>query len=158
VRPLGAFVVPLHVCCRTVIVRASMSGRSPPRLVRAIATVRLADMLAAHRTRMRLTIEPVFAQDERAADRLRSGARVQGRRAVLAQSWRDQPTSHEPRRNLRPRVATRSKWARIEALTRNRAFAAEYTSARRRWRHREPATFPSGTYWLQRFASVQIAQ
>jgi hypothetical protein len=25
--------------------------------------------------------------------------------AVLAQSWRSQPANHEPRRNLRPRVA-----------------------------------------------------
>jgi len=44
---------------------------------------------------------------------------------VLAQSWHDCAVSLEPRRNLRPRVATRSKWARIEALLRNRAFAAE---------------------------------
>jgi hypothetical protein len=41
---------------------------------------------------------------ERAAERLRTGGRVQGRRAVLAQSWRDHPASCEPRRNLRPRV------------------------------------------------------
>ena len=38
--------------------------------------------------------------------------------------------SFEPRRNLQPRVATQSKWARIEALLRNRAFAAEYAAAR----------------------------
>ena len=67
---------------------------------------------------------------ERAAERARTGRRVLGRHAVLAQSWHDSPASVEPRRNLRPRVATRSKWARIEALLRNRAFAAEYASAR----------------------------
>jgi len=93
---------------------------------------------------------------ERAAERLRTGRRVLGRRAVLAQSWRDRPTSHEPRRNLRPRVASPNKWARIEALQRNRAFAAAYASARERWREGAPAVFPPGTYWLQRFASVHI--
>jgi REP element-mobilizing transposase RayT len=95
---------------------------------------------------------------ERAAERLRTGRRIQGRRAVLAQSWRDRPTSHEPRRNLRPRVATPNKWARIEALLRNGAFTAAYTRARERWREGVPAVFPPGTYWLQRFASVHVAQ
>jgi putative transposase len=39
---------------------------------------------------------------ECAAERGRTGRRVLGRRAVLAQSWRDSPASVEPRRNLRP--------------------------------------------------------
>jgi hypothetical protein len=83
---------------------------------------------------------------------------VLGRRAVRAQSWRDHPTTRELRRNLRPRVAGRSKWARIEALLRNRAFAREYASARERWRNGIPAVFPPGTYWLQRFASVPVLE
>jgi hypothetical protein len=95
---------------------------------------------------------------ERAAERARSGRRVLGRRAVLAQSWRDYPASVEPRRNLRPGVASRSKWTRIEALLRNRAFAMEYASARDRWRNGVPAVFPLGTYWLQRFASVPVLE
>jgi REP element-mobilizing transposase RayT len=49
-----------------------------------------------------------------AAERQRTGRRVFGRRAVRAQSWRDQPSSVAPRRNLRPRVAARSAWARID--------------------------------------------
>jgi hypothetical protein len=83
---------------------------------------------------------------------------VLGRRAVLAQSWRDSPASVEPRRNLRPQVSTRSKWARIEALLRNRVFVLEYASARERWRDGVPAVFPPGTYWLQRFASVPVLE
>jgi hypothetical protein len=70
----------------------------------------------------------------------------------------DSPASREPRRNLRPRVATRCKWARIEALLRNRAFVVEYASARERWRNGIPAVFPPGTYWLQRFASVPVRE
>jgi hypothetical protein len=95
---------------------------------------------------------------ERAAERACTGGRGLGRRAVLAQSWRASPASVEPRRNLRPRVASRSKWARIEALLRNRAFAIEYASARERWRDCVPAVFPPGTYWLQRFASVPVLE
>ncbi len=95
---------------------------------------------------------------ERASERARTGRRVLGRRAVRAQSWRDCPASLEPRRNLRPRVATRSKWARIEALMRNRAFAIEYANAREQWRNGLPAVFPSGTYWLHRFASVPVLE
>src|ERR1041384_3695287 len=95
---------------------------------------------------------------EREAERARTGRRVLGRRAVLAQSWRDSPASTEPRRNLRPNVAARSKWARIEALLRNRAFAIEYANARNRWRPGVAAVFPPGTYWLQRFASVPVLQ
>ena len=70
---------------------------------------------------------------ERAAERARTGRHVLGRRAVRAQSWRDAPASLKPWRNLRPWVATRSKWARIEALLRNRAFATEYAGAREQW-------------------------
>jgi hypothetical protein len=64
----------------------------------------------------------------------------------------------EPRRNLRPRVATRSQWPRIEALLRNRAFAADYADARERWRSGLPAAFPAGTYWLHRFASITVLE
>jgi REP element-mobilizing transposase RayT len=95
---------------------------------------------------------------ERAAERARTGRRVLGRREVLAQSWCNCPASEEPRRNLRPQVAGRNKWARIEALLRNRAFTTEYASARERWRDGVPAVFPLGTYWLHRFASVPVCE
>jgi hypothetical protein len=77
---------------------------------------------------------------------------------ALAQSWRDGQASVEPRRVLRPRIATRCKWARIEALLHNRAFATEYASARKRWRDGLPAVFPPDTYWLHRFASVLVLE
>jgi hypothetical protein len=81
---------------------------------------------------------------------------VLGRRAVLAQSWCEGPVTVEPRRNLRPRIATRSQWPRIEALLRNRTFAVDYADARERWRNGLPAVFPAGTCWLRRFASVPV--
>ena len=59
--------------------------------------------------------------------------------------------------NLRPQVASRSKWSRIEALQRNRAFIEDYVRARDAWRDGSPVAFPPGTYWLRRFANVTVA-
>jgi len=91
-----------------------------------------------------------------ARERMKTGRRVLGRRRVLRQSWRDSPTSHEPRRNLRPRVAARSKWARLAVLERNKQWEAEYREARLKWLAGEDAEFPYGTYWLRRFANVRV--
>jgi putative transposase len=85
------------------------------------------------------------------------GRSVLGRRRVLRQSPFSRPESHEPRRNMRPRVACRSKWQRIAALQRNKEWQAEYRDARERWKAGEPAVFPYGTYWLRRHAAVQVA-
>jgi putative transposase len=93
-----------------------------------------------------------------AATRRAEGRRVLGRRAVKAQSPNGRPTSVEPRRGLRPRVAARSQWARIEALQRNREFLDAYRDARARWIRGEAAEFPIGTYWLRRFAQVPLIQ
>lgn len=96
-------------------------------------------------------------EDAMAEDRRRTGKRVLGRRGVRGQHWLDVPTTFEPRRDLRPRVATRNVWARVEALMRNRAFAKAYTKARAAWLDGLDAVFPVGTYWLRRFANVPIA-
>ena len=123
---------------------------------------------------MRLTIPPALGPEaevlaelrervqaveaEHDAERRRTGRRILGRRAVLQQSWRGFPSSVEPRRNLRPHVASRSKWHRIEALLRNRAFIDDYIRARDAWRAGDLVAFPPGTYWLRRFANVVVAE
>ena len=71
-----------------------------------------------------------------AAERAAAGRAVLGPRRVLAQSPFDTPTTHAPRRQLSPRVASTNKWARIEALQRLKAFREHY---RRAW-----AAFRSG--------------
>jgi hypothetical protein len=81
---------------------------------------------------------------------------IPGRRTILRQSWRSCPASLEPRRNLRPRLAARSQWARIEAIRRNREFLATYRDARARWLGGAEVPFPAGTYWLRRFAHVPL--
>jgi putative transposase len=122
---------------------------------------------------MRLTIPPELGPEEEVlselrervqaieaahdAERRQTARRVLGRRGVLQQSWRGYPSSVEPRRNLRPRVACRNKWARVEALLCNRAFLDDYAQALDAWREGYLATFPPGTYWLRRFANVTVA-
>ena len=104
-------------------------------------------------------LERVRVIEETAAtERRRTGTRVMGRRAVLAQRCSDRPGSREPRRNLDPRVAARSKWSRIEALLRNRAFRDAYSAARAAFvTGVHNVTFPAGTYWLRRFATAVCA-
>jgi putative transposase len=96
-------------------------------------------------------------EEEQARNRARTGKRVLGRYAVLRQSWRDSPTSREPRRGLRPTIAARSLWARLEAIQRKREFTAAYRKARLALLSGVPIPFPSGTYWLRRFAGVAVA-
>ncbi len=93
-------------------------------------------------------------EDRAAADRAANGASVLGRRAVRKQHWRDRPSTREPRRELSPRVACSDKWRRIEALQRNRAFVDAYRQARLLFVAGHAACFPSGTYWLAKYAGV----
>jgi len=109
------------------------------------------------RFRAELRRQVALAEAAAAAERRRTGTGVLGRRAVLRQSWRASPTSREPRRQLRPRVAARSQWSRIEALLRNRQFLLAYREARDRWLAGTLIPFPIGTYWLRRFAHVPLA-
>lgn len=90
--------------------------------------------------------------------RRHTGKRVLGRRAVLQQSWRSYPISDEPRRKLRPHMASRNRWAKMEALLRNRVFIEQYVRARDALREGIPIPFPPGTYWLRRFANVPVAE
>ena len=106
-----------------------------------------------------MVLERVRAVEERAsAERRRTGASVLGRRAVLRQKPTDRPATREPRRELDPRVAARSKWSRIEALMRNRAFRDAYAAARAALvAGVRDVVFPAGTYWLRRFARATCA-
>jgi predicted nucleic acid-binding protein len=97
------------------------------------------------------------AETAMAAERRQTGTGVLGRRTIQRQSWRDSPASREPRRNLRPTIAARSQWARLEALLRNREFLAAYREARDCWIAGNAIPFPIGTYWLRRFAQVPLA-
>jgi putative transposase len=92
-----------------------------------------------------------------ARKRAETGQKVLGRYAVMRQSWRDSPSSREPRRGLRPTIAARSLWARLEAIQRKREFVAQYRAARHALIAGLPALpFPYGTYWLAQFVGVPV--
>ena len=57
-----------------------------------------------------------------------------------------------------PHVASANKWARIEALQRNKAFLAAYRTARDLWKAGVAAIFPAGTYWLRKFAGGTVEE
>ena len=91
------------------------------------------------------------AREQQAALELSSEGRAfLGEKGVLAQNPRAHPPSGEPRRKLKPRVAGRDKWKRIEALCRLRDFLRAYREA---WAALKAgardAVFPAGTYWLR---------
>ena len=106
-----------------------------------------------------LVLDRVRGVEEAVAnERHRTGEHVLGRRAVLAQRWSDRPATREPRRQLDPRVAAKSKWSRIEALMRNRDFRAAYAAARKSFiAGIRDVVFPAGTYWLCRFVEAVCA-
>lgn len=95
-------------------------------------------------------------ESEEARKRAHSGRSVMGRYAVLRQSWRDSPYSRAPRRNLRPTIAAKSLWARLEAIQRKREFQVAYRAARMALLAGTPIPFPFGTYWLRRFTGVVV--
>jgi REP element-mobilizing transposase RayT len=77
------------------------------------------------------------------------GRKVLGPARVLAQRPTARPAGIEPRRGLRPRVASRDKWKRIEALSRLVEFVEAYRAAWCARRSGLHAVFPAGTYLLR---------
>jgi hypothetical protein len=78
------------------------------------------------------------------------GVTFMGMRRVLKHRPTDSPMSRAPRRGIRPTVAGRSRWARIEALQRNKAWLASYREALRRYLEgARDAVFPAGTYLMR---------
>jgi REP element-mobilizing transposase RayT len=111
-----------------------------------------------------LTVPPGFASAEAfreqltaalsdcegAANRRRAGVGFLGILKVLAQRPTASPTGAGPRRRLKPRVAGRDKWRRIELLGRLREFLASYRLALEAWRDgRKEVVFPVGTYLMR---------
>ncbi len=77
---------------------------------------------------LRRRLDKALAQreDQAARDLAETGRSFRGERRVLAQKPLAKPATEEPRRGLNPRVASRNKWKRMEAITRLKSFAAEY--------------------------------
>ncbi len=86
------------------------------------------------------------------------GRRFLGASAVRSQRACDQPASKEPRRRLNPRIASRDKWRRIEALRRVQGFLVEYRDAYQKWkRGLRDVVFPLGCYAMRVHQGVVVA-
>jgi putative transposase len=112
----------------------------------------MADSRAAFVARLQDRI--AGAEQKAAGQRRDSGRTILGRAGVRRQYWGDSPNSREPRRVLRPRVACKNAWRRIEALTRSKGWLAAYRRARDAFLGGGIAVFPAGTFWLKRVARV----
>jgi hypothetical protein len=92
------------------------------------------------------------AHRQRRADK---GIAVLGRAKILQQNPFHFPSSHAPRFHMNPRVAAKSKWARTEAVLRNRSFVERYRDAfLGHMAGLAGIVFPFGTYWMRKVAKV----
>jgi hypothetical protein len=112
--------------------------------------------------RLELTVPPGFASAEAFCELLRTALaerehaaagvirRFLGAARILEQRPTAQPRSTESHGNLKPRVAARDRWKRIEALGRLRDFLQAYRVAWDAWRGGvEEVPFPAGTYLMR---------
>ena len=96
------------------------------------------------------------AEREAAKERKEKDIPLLGRKAVRRQSPFSCPKSCVDRRVLRPRLATKNKWLRIELLTRDRRFQQRYRQALSRRRSGElDVQFPYGSYKLRLLGLVR---
>ena len=76
--------------------------------------------------------------------------RFLGAERVLQQRVTDSPQTIAPRRGLSPRIASKDKWRRIEALRRLKAFVDAYRTAWLMWKAGfRDVEFPAGTYAMR---------
>ena len=81
---------------------------------------------------------------------LTTGARVAGRRWILAASAFDKPITHEPRRKIRPQVACLNRERRIREIVALQRFRAAHAEARRRFGDgQRDVLFPVGTFQMR---------
>jgi len=99
----------------------------------------------------RLLNAALTAREDRAARELGAAGRpFMGVTRVNAQRPFARPAPGEPRRGLKPRVASLDKWKRLEAIHRLKSFLARYREAWRAFQQGARAvTFPAGTYWMR---------
>jgi hypothetical protein len=87
--------------------------------------------------------------------RAAQGITVLGRAAVLRQNPFGCPSGHAPHFQMSPQVAAKNKWARIEALLRNRGFIEKYRIAfLDHVAGLANIVFPFGTYLMRKIAKV----
>jgi putative transposase len=130
-------------------------GKMPEVVTLPIARPKGFETLKQEEWAQRLTERVRAKEAENRQRREKEGISVLGREKILAQNPFDCPKSHAPHFGVHPRVAAKNKWARIEALLRNRGFVERYRAAFLNHVAGIANTiFPFGTYWMQKFGKV----
>jgi len=98
----------------------------------------------------------VASTEKHAAEqRNASGQRVLGRRRILKQHHDESPSSYAKHFKLNPRIASKNKWRRVEALRRSKQFVTDYREALVRWRAGvRDVLFPYGTNMMRHHHGV----
>jgi REP element-mobilizing transposase RayT len=100
----------------------------------------------------------VESEKSAAARRAISGARVVGRKKVLAASPYEVPNATEPARTLRPLIAAKNPTARARAIEALKEFRRRYHKARAAFCAGDRGVlFPLGTFGLLRYCAVSVA-
>jgi hypothetical protein len=85
------------------------------------------------------------------------GRRFMGLRKLARQRWNCEAKSFEERFTIAPKHAGSSKRQVLVEIGRDREWERQYAAARALMLAGKPAVFPAGTYWLRRFAGVEVA-
>jgi len=100
--------------------------------------------------RERLGMELDQAEEKARDEAAETGRSFLGEARILKVRPSARPKTEKVRRGLKPRVACRDKWKRIEALGRLVAFVEAYRSALWEWRRGQAnVRFPAGTYLVR---------
>jgi REP element-mobilizing transposase RayT len=123
-------------------------GGMPERVELSLVAPAAFDDPVAFRDRLGRELEQ--AEEKARAEAAKTGKGFLGEARILKVRPSASPKTEEVRGGLKPRVACRDKWKRIEALGRLAAFVEAYRSALRAWRRgRADVRFPAGTYLVR---------
>jgi putative transposase len=113
---------------------------------------------SAEEFRSALALELRHLEEKHHQEFASQGRRFLGVARVLAQNPFARPPAGEPRFELKPRIAARDKWKRIEGIFSLKSFLLDYRHA---WNARRSGAadqvFPAGTYLLRILHGVQCA-
>jgi hypothetical protein len=85
------------------------------------------------------------------------GRRFMGPVKLAGQRWNRAPQSFEERFAVTPKHAASNRWRVLAEVQRDREWERQYAAARALLLAGKPAVFPAGTYWMRRFAGVDVA-
>jgi putative transposase len=106
--------------------------------------------LSDREARAKLRADATVKQGDLIAKRKSQGRTFMGMKRVLRQPRHNTPNTHVERRGVRPNIASRSKWARIEALQALESFHVEHEVARLEYVNGNyDVEFPPGTYKMR---------